>query len=182
MISSTIFQRWRSTRSRRGRRYGYKSESGSEIGLRNETLDTAHGHRGKERISVTDTDLLATPGVASDSEPSGNRESDSGQISKMSENTDIGSGLTGMLLPQLRALAGELGIRGTSGMRKGDLITAIKENQAGRPAAAERSSRAKAAKERKSAEQPTEAVPVTSAAPAAASAHRRFGFYYTCEP
>ncbi|WP_459963342.1 transcription termination factor Rho [Nocardia sp. IFM 10818] len=36
-----------------------------------------------------------------------------------------------MLLPQLRALAGELGIRGTSGMRKGDLIAAIKENQSG---------------------------------------------------
>ncbi|MGI5221154.1 transcription termination factor Rho [Nocardia sp. CA-290969] len=88
----------------------------------------------------------------------------------MSENTDIGSGLTGMLLPQLRALAGELGIRGTSGMRKGDLIAAIKENQAGRPAAAERNTRAKAAKERKSAEQPQpEAVPAITA-PAAASA------------
>ncbi|WP_280399661.1 transcription termination factor Rho [Nocardia carnea] len=88
----------------------------------------------------------------------------------MSENTDIGSGLTGMLLPQLRALAGELGIRGTSGMRKGDLIAAIKENQAGRPAAAERNTRAKAAKERKTAEQPQpEAVPATTA-PAAASA------------
>ncbi|WP_416277001.1 transcription termination factor Rho [Nocardia sp. alder85J] len=49
----------------------------------------------------------------------------------MSEHTDVArSGLTGMLLPQLRALAGELGIRGTSGMRKGDLIAAIKENQA----------------------------------------------------
>lgn len=123
---------------------------------------------------MTDTDLLATPGVASDSEPSGNRESDSGQISsKMSENTDIGSGLTGMLLPQLRALAGELGIRGTSGMRKGDLIAAIKENQAGRPAAAERSTRAKAAKERKTADQPAAAgtaAPAVEAAPAAASA------------
>lgn len=122
---------------------------------------------------MTDTDLLATPGVVSDSEPSGNRESDSGQISsKMSENTDIGSGLTGMLLPQLRALAGELGIRGTSGMRKGDLIAAIKENQAGRPAAAERSTRAKAAKERKTADQPAEAgteAPAVEAAPAAAS-------------
>nr|WP_156426177.1 transcription termination factor Rho [Nocardia jinanensis] len=91
----------------------------------------------------------------------------------MSENTDIGSGLTGMLLPQLRALAGELGIRGTSGMRKGDLIAAIKENQAGRPAAAERSTRAKAVKERKTADQPTEAgtaAPAVEAAPAAASA------------
>nr|WP_198036913.1 transcription termination factor Rho [Nocardia sp. BMG51109] len=52
----------------------------------------------------------------------------------MSEQTDVArSGLTGMLLPQLRALAGELGIRGTSGMRKGDLIAAIKENQASSP-------------------------------------------------
>ncbi|MFR9753426.1 transcription termination factor Rho [Nocardia sp. 004] len=82
---------------------------------------------------MTDTDLLATPGV--EASPAGGRESESGQISKMSEHTDVArSGLTGMLLPQLRALAGELGIRGTSGMRKGDLIAAIKENQAGKPA------------------------------------------------
>ena len=81
---------------------------------------------------MTDTDLLATPGVETDGRSSDSRESDSGQISKMSEQTDVArSGLTGMLLPQLRALAGELGIRGTSGMRKGDLIAAIKENQAG---------------------------------------------------
>ncbi|MGQ4619937.1 transcription termination factor Rho [Nocardia sp. R7R-8] len=84
---------------------------------------------------MTDTDLLATPGV--ESNPTGSRESESGQISKMSEHTDVArSGLTGMLLPQLRALAGELGIRGTSGMRKGDLIAAIKENQAAGKAAA----------------------------------------------
>ncbi|WP_067844712.1 transcription termination factor Rho [Nocardia lijiangensis] len=82
---------------------------------------------------MTDTDLLATPGVESNPSSSGGRESESGQISKMSEQTDVArSGLTGMLLPQLRALAGELGIRGTSGMRKGDLIAAIKENQAGK--------------------------------------------------
>ncbi|MFC8531529.1 transcription termination factor Rho [Nocardia sp. NPDC057227] len=81
---------------------------------------------------MTDTDLLATPGVESNPSSPGGRESDSGQISTLSENTDVArSGLTGMLLPQLRALAGELGIRGTSGMRKGDLIAAIKANQAG---------------------------------------------------
>ncbi|WP_228790565.1 transcription termination factor Rho [Nocardia puris] len=63
----------------------------------------------------------------------------------MSEKTDVArSGLTGMLLPQLRALAGELGIRGTSGMRKGDLIAAIKENQAGKPAKADKPARAEA--------------------------------------
>ncbi|WP_438803986.1 transcription termination factor Rho [Nocardia cyriacigeorgica] len=94
---------------------------------------------------MTDTDLLATPGVDSNPQASGDRDSDSGQISKMSEHTDVArSGLTGMLLPQLRALAGELGIRGTSGMRKGDLIAAIKENQAGKAAAAGKPARASA--------------------------------------
>ena len=92
---------------------------------------------------MTDTDLLATPGVDSNTQSSGGRESDSGQISNMSEHTDVArSGLTGMLLPQLRALAGELGIRGTSGMRKGDLIAAIKENQAGGSAPAQKPARA----------------------------------------
>ncbi|MGW4714576.1 transcription termination factor Rho [Nocardia sp. NPDC004260] len=93
---------------------------------------------------MTDTDLLATPGV--ESNPTGERDSESGQISKMSEHTDVArSGLTGMLLPQLRALAGELGIRGTSGMRKGDLIAAIKENQAaGKAAKAEKPAKSEA--------------------------------------
>ncbi|WP_253810326.1 transcription termination factor Rho [Nocardia amikacinitolerans] len=66
----------------------------------------------------------------------------------MSEQTDVArSGLTGMLLPQLRALAGELGIRGTSGMRKGDLIAAIKENQAGKPAKSEKPARGEKAEQ-----------------------------------
>ncbi|MTE11834.1 transcription termination factor Rho [Nocardia aurantiaca] len=125
---------------------------------------------------MTDTDLLATPGVDSDSASSGSRESDSGQISKMSEQTDVArSGLTGMLLPQLRALAGELGIRGTSGMRKGDLIAAIKENQAGgataKPATGKATRNAKA----KAEDAPTggesasaKAAPAADPAPAAA--------------
>ncbi|MFC6009442.1 transcription termination factor Rho [Nocardia lasii] len=94
---------------------------------------------------MTETDLLATPGVDSNPTNSGSRESESGQNSKMSEHTDVArSGLTGMLLPQLRALAGELGIRGTSGMRKGDLIAAIKENQAGAPAKSDKRAEAAA--------------------------------------
>ncbi|WP_043720826.1 transcription termination factor Rho [Nocardia asiatica] len=111
---------------------------------------------------MTDTDLLATPGV--ESNPTGDRESESGQISKMSENTDVArSGLTGMLLPQLRALAGELGIRGTSGMRKGDLIAAIKENQAaGKSAKAEKPAKGEA----KSAATAKADAPAKSAAPA----------------
>ncbi|MDT7710619.1 MAG: transcription termination factor Rho, partial [Pseudonocardiales bacterium] len=40
-------------------------------------------------------------------------------------------GLTGMVLAELRQLAGELNIPDTTGMRKGDLIAAIKERQGG---------------------------------------------------
>ncbi|MFD8246434.1 transcription termination factor Rho [Nocardia sp. NPDC059691] len=111
---------------------------------------------------MTDTDLLATPGV--ESNPTGERDSESGQISKMSEHTDVArSGLTGMLLPQLRALAGELGIRGTSGMRKGDLIAAIKENQAaGKAAKAEKPAKSEA----KSAATAKAGAPAKTAAPA----------------
>lgn len=37
--------------------------------------------------------------------------------------------LTAMVLPDLRALANELGVKGSSGMRKGELIAAIKEHR-----------------------------------------------------
>ena len=40
-------------------------------------------------------------------------------------------GLTGMVLAELRQLASELNIPNTTGMRKGDLIAAIKERQSG---------------------------------------------------
>ena len=42
-----------------------------------------------------------------------------------------GEGLSSMVLPDLKALAGQLGIRGTSGMRKGDLVAAIAAKQDG---------------------------------------------------
>ncbi|MGD9525472.1 transcription termination factor Rho [Pseudonocardia sp.] len=42
-------------------------------------------------------------------------------------------GLTGMVLAELRQLAGELNIPGIAGMRKGDLIAAIKSAQGGAP-------------------------------------------------
>lgn len=40
-----------------------------------------------------------------------------------------GSSLATMVLPELRALAGKVGVKGTSGMRKSDLIAAIRERQ-----------------------------------------------------
>jgi transcription termination factor Rho len=44
------------------------------------------------------------------------------------------AGLSGMVLADLRELAGQLGITGTTGMRKGDLIAAIKARQGGESA------------------------------------------------
>ncbi|WP_037715416.1 Rho termination factor N-terminal domain-containing protein, partial [Streptomyces sp. AA4] len=38
-------------------------------------------------------------------------------------------GLSGMVIAELRQLAGELGVGETTGMRKGDLIAAIRERQ-----------------------------------------------------
>ena len=40
-----------------------------------------------------------------------------------------GDGLSGMVLADLKALAGQLGIKGTSGLRKGDLVSAIASHQ-----------------------------------------------------
>ena len=48
-----------------------------------------------------------------------------------------GNGLSGMLLPELQRLAGELGISGTGRMRKGDLVAAISARQVGGSAPAD---------------------------------------------
>jgi transcription termination factor Rho len=49
-----------------------------------------------------------------------------------------GTGLTAMVLPELKALAASMGINGASGMRKGDLIAAIQSGQSGSSTAAAR--------------------------------------------
>ena len=53
--------------------------------------------------------------------------------------TSNGQPLNTMLMPELKKLAGQLGISGTSGMRKADLVSAIGERQGGRSATASRS-------------------------------------------
>ena len=40
-----------------------------------------------------------------------------------------GGALTSMVLPELRTLAKEIGVEGASGMRKGELIAAIRERR-----------------------------------------------------
>jgi len=71
---------------------------------------------------VSNTDLLSSDAAKAAAAAS----SDPGS----SNGTRKRAGLSGMVLAELRALAGELGLSGTAGMRKGDLIAAIKERQA----------------------------------------------------
>ncbi len=61
-----------------------------------------------------------------------------------------------MLLPELRSLAGQLGIKGTSGMRKGDLLSAVRDHQGKQAPAKAKAAPAKAAAK----------APVAKAAPA----------------
>ncbi|MBX6383403.1 MAG: transcription termination factor Rho [Microbispora sp.] len=92
-----------------------------------------------------------------------------------------GTGLAGMVLPELQALATSLGITGTGRMRKSQLIAAIQEKQGGSgeatadpkpaaetPAAAERPARGRRERSRAAAAAASEAAP--AAATAAASA------------
>ncbi|WP_448615826.1 transcription termination factor Rho [Modestobacter sp. URMC 112] len=70
------------------------------------------------------TDLVD---AASDATPSNEGAADAGAA----RSRRRGSGLAGMLLPELQRLAGELGIPGTARMRKSDLVAAISERQVG---------------------------------------------------
>ncbi|PRW64635.1 transcription termination factor Rho [Actinopolyspora mortivallis] len=80
---------------------------------------------------MSNTDLLSSE-TANGVSPSGGQESESSQQaasgSGANGNTRRRGGLSGMVLAELRQLAGELGID-TTGLRKGDLIAAIKERQ-----------------------------------------------------
>ncbi|GAC50869.1 transcription termination factor Rho [Gordonia aichiensis] len=88
---------------------------------------------------MTDTDLITAPSVADD---------------KGAPKTKTRTGLSGMVLTELRSLAGELGIKGTSGMRKGDLIAAIKERQGAAATAADAPTATSAKAETSAAEAP----------------------------
>ncbi|WAL48843.1 transcription termination factor Rho [Rhodococcus pyridinivorans] len=79
-----------------------------------------------------------------------------------------------MVLAELRTLAAELGIKGTSGMRKGDLIAAIKEKQGGGAAApAEQPAAKTAASEKTEAAAKTETADKPEGAPSRGTRGRR---------
>ncbi len=74
---------------------------------------------------MTDTDLI-TAGESTD----GNRLSDSVTSDTPDVQTNAAAGsLSTMVLPELRALANQAGVKGTSGMRKNELIAAIQESR-----------------------------------------------------
>jgi transcription termination factor Rho len=89
---------------------------------------------GEERKSVTDTDLITAGDSTNDDKLSGSVTSDTsaptaaGSAASTARDADLPEGsLSTMVLPELRALANRVGVKGTSGMRKNELIAAIRE-------------------------------------------------------
>ncbi|MEV0405963.1 transcription termination factor Rho [Actinoallomurus sp. NPDC050550] len=77
-----------------------------------------------------------------------------------------GTGLSAMVLPELKALASSLGISGTGGMRKSQLIAAIQDRQTQNAGGGESAGSAKTDGE-------TSAAPETTAAPTASATERK---------
>ncbi|OCB38754.1 transcription termination factor Rho [Mycobacterium malmoense] len=77
---------------------------------------------------MTDTDLFTADASTDSNEVSNAVTPDTSDVktNDVKTNARVGS-LSTMVLPELRALANEVGVKGTSGMRKNELIAAIKE-------------------------------------------------------
>ena len=84
---------------------------------------------------MTETDLITAQDrtaqtVTGQSETTAAVKPDS-PTSSAGSDSSAGGSLATMVLPELRALATSVGVKGTSGMRKSDLISAIRETQSG---------------------------------------------------
>ncbi len=90
---------------------------------------------------MTDTDLITAGGSGDNSELPNPGTSDisapasqAAPTAETAPTADVASGdrsasLSTMVLPELRALANQIGVKGASGMRKGELISAIREQR-----------------------------------------------------
>ncbi len=84
---------------------------------------------------MTDTDLITADAPAPDARAAVTSDSPSDAKAPKS----AGGSLATMVLPELRALASQVGVKGTSGLRKSELIAAIREVQGGAPKGGARS-------------------------------------------
>src|SRR5215212_8165773 len=101
---------------------------------------------GSERKSVTETDLITaggsnenvelpqTPTVNTDTSSPAEDAPTGTSTAETAPTADVASGdrpasLSTMVLPELRALAKQVGVEGASGMRKSELVAAIKERR-----------------------------------------------------
>jgi transcription termination factor Rho len=116
---------------------------------------------------VTDTDLITADAPVTDSGAAVKSESPAKASAAAS-----GGSLATMVLPELRALAGQVGVKGTSGMRKSELIAAIRESQGGPQSSGDGRNGGKkgeadhtAPAPEKSAQKTAEAPPVAAEAP-----------------
>ncbi|MDA3627997.1 transcription termination factor Rho [Saccharopolyspora sp. WRP15-2] len=111
---------------------------------------------------MSNTELLSSE-AANGASPAGQQDSEANGTPRRR------GGLSGMVLAELRQLAGELGIE-TGGLRKGDLIAAIKEKQGGTTAPRTRSTKkssARSAEEAPAAKAHQPALDEAESAPAA---------------
>ncbi|WP_078278667.1 transcription termination factor Rho [Mycobacteroides franklinii] len=108
---------------------------------------------------MTDTDLIVTE--AAPETPEAPTAASSDRSAKERRGDGLGA-LSTMVLPELRALASQVGVKGTSGMRKGDLIAAIREHQ-GALGAPKNNNQSTPAQQPQASSAPAEVAPKESA-------------------
>ena len=80
---------------------------------------------------MTDTDLITADERTEPVSQNPVKTDTPSDSPSVAESGGTGSSLSTMVLPELRALAGRVGVKGTSGMRKSELIAAIRDHQSG---------------------------------------------------